>query len=235
MAKTLFLLCCLYPEDVNIDVEELTCFSMGLGIFEGIRNLEDVRNRVSMLIKMLKSRSLLLDSERRNNVRIHDVVRDVCIFIAKQEGYVGGKDCSWISSFELHGERTKLPTGLGSTNLRLLSLSRDRSFKSREEEAFKLDNSFFEAISDLYVLCIQGYKSLISLPPTHSLKNLNSLVLYSCDGLETISVVGELVNLEILIFRECHLLLPKIFVGTGCWIAPVGQQTNTRTYTKRSK
>ncbi|KAH6818032.1 hypothetical protein C2S51_001635 [Perilla frutescens var. frutescens] len=192
-AKCIFLLCCLFDEDADISLEKLTYFSMGLGVFEG--GMEEARDWMCALTKMLKSRSLLLDDLYDEDcVRMHDVVRDVCIFIAKQEGYIGHNDCTWLSSsFQQGARRTKL-----STNLRLLFLTRNS-----EQEEVKFDKSFVEGIKDLHVLCIEKY-SFTSLPhSTPSLKNLNTLMLYSCRKLETLSVVGELVNLEVLICRHC--------------------------------
>ncbi|KAH6836145.1 hypothetical protein C2S53_004136 [Perilla frutescens var. hirtella] len=194
-AKSLFLICCLFGEDAHIPLEYLTYFCMGLGIFEG--SIEETRNRICTLTKILKSRSLLLDGRNEDYVRMHDVVRDVCIFIAKEEGYIGHNDSAWIfSCFQQGRERSKL-----STNLRLLFLSVN---SIKPEEEVKFDNIFVEGIRNLNVLCIERYPSLTSLPhTTESLKNLNSLLLYSCMRLETISVVGELVNLEILICSHC--------------------------------
>ncbi|KAH6827620.1 hypothetical protein C2S53_015305, partial [Perilla frutescens var. hirtella] len=194
-AKFVFLLCCLFGEDADISLECLAYFCMGLGIFDG--DMEEARNRMWALIKMLKSRSLLLDGHYENHVRMHDVVRDVCIFIAKEEGYIGGNDCTWFSSFQTTvKERNKLPA-----NLRLLYLTD----KSKMEKEIKFDSSFVEGIRDLQVWCIERYKSLTSLPHTaESLRNLNSLMLYSCRRLETLSAVGELVNLEILVCHQCN-------------------------------
>ncbi|KAH6770163.1 hypothetical protein C2S52_014966 [Perilla frutescens var. hirtella] len=197
-AKSLFLLCCLFHEDVDIPVNHLTCFCIGLHILEDVRILEEARNRTYTLIKMLKSRSLLLDSEREDCVRMHDVVRDVCIFIAKQKGYIGGNDCTWISSsFE-----RLISMGLVFPNLHLLSLTANR-FSMDEEIQINNINSFLEGVRDLYVLSIE-LQSWSSLPhTTRSLKNLGTLMLDSCWDLKRISVVGDLANLEILICRNC--------------------------------
>ncbi|KAH6807152.1 NB-ARC domain-containing disease resistance protein [Perilla frutescens var. frutescens] len=203
-AKFVFLLCCLFREDSDIELYYLTYFCMGLGIFDGgITNLEEARNRMCTLTKMLKSRSLLLDSEYGNDlVRMHDIVRDVCIFIAKQEGYIGDKNCNWISSYHI-------PTScrLGFLNLHLLFLS---GIANSAEKEIKLDSAFLEVIRGLHVLFIEHH-SLTSLP--QSLKNLKTLVLHFCQELETISVVGECVNLEILICSHCYrikMLPPEI-------------------------
>ncbi|KAL6505828.1 hypothetical protein OROHE_023207 [Orobanche hederae] len=197
-AKSIFLLCCLYPEDKDISLEYLTYFCVGLGIFKG--HLNDARDKMFALSEMLKSRSLLLDGEKRDHVRMHDVVRDVCIWITKQDGYVGCSDCTWFSSCQLVGERNEPRTSLEFSNLSLLFLNGD--YESQEEE-FKLDSAFLVGTKDLYVLSIDRY-SLTSLPhTTQPLRNLKTLIIGSCYSLETISVVGELVNLEIFICRYC--------------------------------
>ncbi|XP_049385850.1 disease resistance protein SUMM2-like, partial [Solanum stenotomum] len=83
-AKYLFLLCSLFEEDSNIWTEELHLFGMGLGIFSGIENLEDARNRLSLLLEILKDGFLLSQGSDKNHVTMHDVVRDVAISIASE-------------------------------------------------------------------------------------------------------------------------------------------------------
>lgn len=48
---------------------------------------------------MLKTRFLLIDGSDEDHAKMHDVVRDVSIFIASKEKFGKGSDCTWISSF----------------------------------------------------------------------------------------------------------------------------------------
>ncbi|KAF3438018.1 hypothetical protein FNV43_RR20774 [Rhamnella rubrinervis] len=89
-AKSCFLLCCLFPEDHDIPIETLVKFGKGLRLFEFIDSMEEARNKVRTLVQALKRCFLLLDSNKRECVKLHDVVRDVAISIAsnKEHGFV---------------------------------------------------------------------------------------------------------------------------------------------------
>ncbi|KAG8372115.1 hypothetical protein BUALT_Bualt12G0032900 [Buddleja alternifolia] len=206
-AKDVFLLCSLFPEDANISLKRLTWYLLGLGMFEGIRNLKETRNEVYTLVELLKSRFLLLDGYDKHHVKMHDVVRDVAIFIAsKEEKLVDSNfssidrwlkhsysDCTWISMFPQ--ERIELPIVLNVPRLRLLLIHYSQNSK------IQMHDQFFEAIKELEVLSLK-YLSFRSFPQTMELmKNLLTLNLESCIDLESISIVGELSSLEIL---RCH-------------------------------
>lgn len=64
------------PEWHNIRVEDLVRHGLGLGLYKEIQSMEDGRNRVESLIYELKSYFLLLDSNRKGSVKMHDVIRD---------------------------------------------------------------------------------------------------------------------------------------------------------------
>ncbi|XP_075485293.1 putative disease resistance protein At4g27220 [Primulina tabacum] len=83
--KSIFLLCCLFPEDYNIRIEDLALLSFGLGMFEGINNIEDGRNRTFHLLERLRSRFLLMTGTEEEEVKMHDVVRDVAIFMVQKK------------------------------------------------------------------------------------------------------------------------------------------------------
>ncbi|XP_004292886.1 PREDICTED: disease resistance protein At4g27190-like [Fragaria vesca subsp. vesca] len=84
-AKSCFLLCCIFEESADIVIEDLVRYGLGLGLFEDIDSMVEGRNRVETLVQTLKSRFLLLDSDEKEYVRMHDVVRDVAIHIASEE------------------------------------------------------------------------------------------------------------------------------------------------------
>ncbi|KAG8362608.1 hypothetical protein BUALT_BualtUnG0059100 [Buddleja alternifolia] len=62
----------------------LAWYFLGLRIFKSTKNLEATRKRVVSLVKQLKNRFLLLDGDKDHHVKMHDVVRDVAIFIASK-------------------------------------------------------------------------------------------------------------------------------------------------------
>ncbi|EEF40606.1 hypothetical protein RCOM_1332370 [Ricinus communis] len=86
-AKSCFLLCCLLPEDYNVPLEDLVSYGMGLGLFEDLSNIHQARDRVYTLIDELKGPFLLLegDLEEYECVKMHDMIRDVAISIARDK------------------------------------------------------------------------------------------------------------------------------------------------------
>ncbi|XP_043687953.1 disease resistance protein At4g27190-like [Telopea speciosissima] len=87
--KLCFLLCCMFPEDFSISEDDLLPRVIGEGVFGDINTIVEARKRLHMHLERLKASCLLLDaaSERvKGCVKIHDVIRDVSIWIASQEG-----------------------------------------------------------------------------------------------------------------------------------------------------
>ncbi|XP_077243566.1 disease resistance protein At4g27190-like [Tasmannia lanceolata] len=75
--KLCFLFCCLFQEDADIDVQLLTRYGMGEGMFRNVETLEEASDRMHILIDELKSCCLLLHSDKEGCVKMHDVTRDV--------------------------------------------------------------------------------------------------------------------------------------------------------------
>ncbi|XP_012442120.2 disease resistance protein At4g27190-like [Gossypium raimondii] len=76
--KTCFLLCCLFPEDDEIYVENLVGYAWGLELYKGMDSIKDVRSEVLASIETLKNSGLLLDCGERH-VKMHDVVREFAL------------------------------------------------------------------------------------------------------------------------------------------------------------
>ncbi|KAK4725553.1 hypothetical protein R3W88_028332 [Solanum pinnatisectum] len=216
-AKYLFLLCSLFREDSNIWIEELLKYGMGLRIFSKIKNIEEARDRVCNLLETLKDSFLLSQGSKRNHVKMHDVIRDVAINIAS-EG-----DHNFMVSHEVNSEEfpridfnkqqyshmsiiankfDEPCSPIVCPELKLLML------KLCFEEPFKLHDDFFDGMSKLNVLSLRGYRYTESiLPFPTSIQSLSSLrMLYLINlRLDDISIIGELVNLEILSIRGSRL------------------------------
>nr|XP_011462082.1 PREDICTED: disease resistance protein At4g27190-like [Fragaria vesca subsp. vesca] len=61
-AKSCFLLCCLFPEDYDIQSEELMKFGFGIGLFRHVNStIEDARVIANSVMKYLNASCLLLD------------------------------------------------------------------------------------------------------------------------------------------------------------------------------
>lgn len=211
-AKSLFLLCALFPEDYCIPLEFLIWYGVGLRVFENITSLEEARTRVYRLVEILEDRFLLDDAaEGRRKfslvqydkyVKMHHVLRDVAIYIANKEDTVliMTNEVEWPKeiSYEhlacismVSNALTMLPENLICPNLDVLRLECGN-------ERLEVPKNFFYGMPGLVVLDMPG-SYFRSLPPSlGGLRNLRVLYLDN-HHIEDISIIGKLVNLEMLI------------------------------------
>ncbi|KAH7861287.1 hypothetical protein Vadar_024195 [Vaccinium darrowii] len=210
-ARSRFLLCSLFPEDAEISIEDLVIYSFGMRLLDRITTLEDVRNRVLTLVKGLKASCLLLEGRDDNTVKMHDVIRDVAIWIAKGEKrYLVEHDLKkWPEGATFEGNLAislkseyfcEIPSELGSQKLHTLVLrSKDSS----------LPDSFFKGMdTNLEVLDLSGM-AIDSVP--FSLSKLVKLrMLHLPDQVRDISLLGEIKSLEILRVNGIQKLAPEI-------------------------
>ncbi|XP_030928032.1 probable disease resistance protein At4g27220 [Quercus lobata] len=210
-AKSCFLLCCLFPEDYDILIELLVRYGVGQRLFAKIDTVAEARNRVHAIVKNLKRSFLLLDSEVGEQfVKMHDVVRDVAISIAENQGFLvrcnenmeewPEKDsCERSTAISLVTvELKRHPDGLECPKLELLQL------------AFEIDTlqtlppNLFKGMKGLKVLSLFGM-SFPSLPQSiNVLQNLRTLQFGACK-ITDVSAIGELRKLEILSFIESKI------------------------------
>ena len=80
--KFCFLYCSLFPEDFSIEISELINYWKAEGLIDEEKNYVDSVNRGVTLIENLKDSFLFEDGAREGTVKMHDVVRDVAIWIA---------------------------------------------------------------------------------------------------------------------------------------------------------
>ncbi|KAG5255249.1 disease resistance protein [Salix suchowensis] len=184
--KLCFLLCCLFPEDHYIRIEDLTRYVVGYGLHQDVESIEDARKQVYVTIKTLIDCCMLLGTETEKEVKMHDLVRDVAIQIAssKEHGFmvkagVGLKEwpmstksfevCTTIS---LMGNKlkAKLPEGLAFPQLKVLLLELD--------DDLNVPESFFEGMKEIEVLSVKG--GCLSLQSLELSTNLQSLLLIKC-------------------------------------------------------
>ncbi|KAL5562885.1 hypothetical protein UlMin_032632 [Ulmus minor] len=86
--KKLLLLCSLHGEDANVYVKDLMFYGIGLGLFRGVKTMEDARCRAHSLVDKLKAHCLLLDGYYEGTVKMHDVIRDVMISVANDDEHM---------------------------------------------------------------------------------------------------------------------------------------------------
>ncbi|TMW85510.1 hypothetical protein EJD97_023035 [Solanum chilense] len=223
-AKYLFLLCSLFEEDSDICPEELLRYGMGLHIFPGIKNLEHARNKVCYMLETFKDCFLLSQGSDKNYVKMHDVMRDVAIYIASEGKHifminhnVNSEEFPRKDSYEQYTHMSivannfdELPSPIIFPKLKLLMV------KLCFKESFKLQDDFFDGMSELNVLSLRGarYANPI-LPFPGSIQRLSSLrtLCLSKLRLDDISIIGELVTLEILSIVDCKLEELPVEIG----------------------
>ncbi|KAM3288851.1 hypothetical protein P3S67_022281 [Capsicum chacoense] len=150
-----------------------------------------------------------------NYFKMHDVVRDVAIYIASEGNHkfmvnhnVNSEEFPRRNSYEQYSHMSivankfdERPIPISCPRLKLLML------KLRFEEGFKLQDDFFDGMSELSVISLSGYDGNSILPFPSSIQRLSNLrTLYLSNlRLDDISVIGELVTLEILSIRDSYL------------------------------
>ncbi|KAA8516920.1 hypothetical protein F0562_017262 [Nyssa sinensis] len=207
-AKSLLLLCCLFPEDYNIWIEDLVRYVVGLRLFEDVETVAEARNRVYSVVDELRSCSLLLAGDEVF-VQLYDVVRDVGIAIASKgehlylvrhdnnlEEWPEKERCEPCTAISLTSNiMHELPDGLDCPKLKLLQLASN-------SPSLNISEDFFGGMKDLIVIGFRDVR-LKHLPPSlEFLMNLRTLCLHSCDFSTNISIIGSLTELEIFSHLE---------------------------------
>ncbi|KAJ9682200.1 hypothetical protein PVL29_018194 [Vitis rotundifolia] len=216
-AKSLFLLCGLMGYG-DISLDDLFKYSLGLGLFQSIKTLDDSTNRLQVLVDSLKASSLLLDIDKKEYVKMHDVVRDV----ARQ---LASKDPRWFVVIEatqsgMHESTRYIPLSLSHEGALDLGEKLDRSkiecFLLVNEGHLKIPDPLFNGMSKLKVLHLFQME-FSSLPLSlQSLANLRTLCLHCCT-LGDVAGIGELKKLEVLSFWGSKIeQLPREIAQLTC-------------------
>ncbi|XP_062021170.1 disease resistance protein At4g27190-like [Rosa rugosa] len=195
-AKSCFLLCCIFPESEEFPIEFLVMFAIGLGLFKDIDSISGARDYVITVVETLKCRSLLLDGHEKDWFRMHDVVRDVAVYIASKE--LAQKKSDKLERRYMERGGVELNDWLKSSSLRAdMSTTELLVLVPTDEIELELPATIFDGMENLKVLMIE----CSILPSLSLLKNLQTLILVDC--CRNIDVIGELRSLMILYFLEC--------------------------------
>ncbi|XP_024155970.2 probable disease resistance protein At4g27220 [Rosa chinensis] len=195
IAKSFFLLCCLFPEDFGIEVEDLLVYGIGKGLFQDANTIKEARAKAKahLVVKYLKASSLLLDSEYSEFVRMHDVIRDVAISISSSDD----------------GPRFLVKAGCQLKNWPAINVAReDNSAKSlMRNEIHKLpERLFINVVTEkAEILEYIGYSGLQDILVEYDLGRLH--VLKCLAVIECHNVGGVLMNpnrrvLNTLVFEQ---------------------------------
>lgn len=215
-AKSCFLLCSLFKEDLDIPVEYLVRYGTGLRVFPGVHTLEEARDRVHTIVENLKACCLLLDSDVEDCFRMHDVTRDFLLSVASRGLYIflekmmpGYLDSpiqnklgsSYAISAVLN-DLEEFPIGIDFPKLQLWRLEGSMGL-------MKFSGKFFDGMKELKVVLMHRV-SIPSMPSSFlALRKLLTLCLEHCK-LGDLSQIKELKHLEILSFMHSDIEnLPK--------------------------
>ncbi|XP_052732255.1 disease resistance protein SUMM2-like isoform X3 [Vigna angularis] len=197
-AKSLFLLCSVFPEDYEISVECLIRCAIGLGVAGEVDTYEEVRIEVTAAKMKLVSSCLMMEADHEC-VKMHDLVRDVAHWIAKNENKIVQCEPKKDVSLEQGSIRylwcEKFPDGLDCSNLEFLTI----------QTKLEVSNGIFERMGKLRVLIITNkcdYGLQLSTTSFKALTNLRCLVLRYWK-LRDISFVRDMKKLESLSFDRC--------------------------------
>ncbi|KAL6323834.1 hypothetical protein AAG906_005828 [Vitis piasezkii] len=199
--KSLFLLCGWLSYG-DISMHQLLQYAMGLGLFDH-KSLEQARNKLVTLLRILKASSLLLDGEDHRydfggasrllfmdadnkSVRMHDVVRDVARNIASKDPH----------RFVVREDGEELSETNGS---KYISLNcKDVHELPHRLVCPKLQFLLLQNGMNLLKVLDLSEMHFTTLPSTlHSLPNLRTLRLDRCK-LGDIALIGELKKLQVL-------------------------------------
>ncbi|XP_068462050.1 probable disease resistance protein At1g61190 isoform X2 [Phaseolus vulgaris] len=227
-AKSLFLLCSVFPEDFEIPIELLIRCAIGLGVVGEAHSYEVARSEVIAAKIKLVSSCLLLDEEDEC-VKMHDIVRDVAHLIAKNENKIikceEEKDVTIEQNFVKYLWCVKFPNDLDCSNLEFLFLKTkllefDGIFKrmgmlkvlilvNDEDGKTPLSKVSFQALQNLRYLLIYGYE-LSNFTFVGDMKKLQSLSLHGCllpsfPELQTDVVISQVTSLKLLELNKCDI------------------------------
>ncbi|XP_027337500.1 uncharacterized protein LOC113851227 [Abrus precatorius] len=218
-AKKLFLLCSMFPEDEELSNETLTRFGIGAGFLgEMDCKYDEARNQVVVAMNKLVDSCLLLKGGKQS-VKMHDLVRDVALWIANEEIQavnVSNKNQKFllerrrnIKYLLCEGKSMDVfSCKFDSSKPEILNVYMHEDEDEDENASVEAPNSFFESMTELRVLHLSfktwRYVSL-SLPQSfQSLTNIRSLILVRL-LLRDFSVLKNLQNLETLDLVSCHM------------------------------
>ncbi|KAM0013764.1 putative P-loop containing nucleoside triphosphate hydrolase, leucine-rich repeat domain superfamily [Helianthus debilis subsp. tardiflorus] len=209
--KAIFLHCGLFPEDSDIQIEDLVRHAWGLKLFKNVSTLREARDRIKTCVENLADANLLIHNEHLGCVKLHDLV--LAFVLAR----VSEGDFAWIVN---HGDvsswgRDEMNESCKRISLTCMGMSEfPRDFKYPDlsliqlmdgDESLKFPEDLYASMENLKVIAF--YKMQYPPLPT-SLQfstNLKSLCLHRCELTSDWSFIGDLVNLEVLSLVDCDI------------------------------
>ncbi|BAT80532.1 hypothetical protein VIGAN_03012200 [Vigna angularis var. angularis] len=227
-ARSLFLLCSVFPEDYEITLECLIRCAIGLGVAGEVETYEAARAEVTEAKIKLVSSCLLLEADDEC-VKMHDLVRDVAHWIAKNENKIIKCEVEKDVSLEQGSIRylwcVKFPDDVDCSNLEFLTIQTksevsDGIFErmgklrvliitNKNDDRLQLSTTSFKSLTNLHCLILQNW-NLRDISFVRDMKKLQSLSFHRCSlpsflDLQTDVALRTLTNLKLLEFKICDI------------------------------
>lgn len=215
--KLLFLFCSLFPEGYELSEDELMRFAIGENMLGRFSTLEEARENMHMLVSKLISSCLLLRTRKAKIAKMHDVVRDVAVYIASRQEN-GFYIQSTFSANEFLKEedfnRSKrislINTSISQLPSNPLALELSVLLARNNPHLTNLPDNFFRQMAMLTVLDLSDSNIMMLSSSVQHLRRLKVLCLNRCKGLRSISIIGKLETLQVLSLQGCPMKsLPK--------------------------
>ena len=206
--KSCFLYCSLYPEDFSIEIRELVQCWLAEGLIDKQKNYDDIHNRGAAVVEYLKDCCLLEDGHLKDTVKMHDVIRDVAIWIAtsvevKYKSLVrSGISLSQISE----GELSRSVRRVSFMFNRIKELPDGVPLCSKASTLLLQDNLLLQSVPQGFLIAFQALKVLNMggtqirrLPDSICLLHqLEALLLRDCSHLQEMPPLDGLQKLLVL-------------------------------------
>ncbi|XVF41142.1 hypothetical protein PTKIN_Ptkin01aG0256400 [Pterospermum kingtungense] len=197
-----FLYCALYPEDYPIKRKELMEKWIDEGLIDEFETREAMHCRGHSILKMLENNCLLEKANNEEEVKMHDVLRDMALFIIRSVGrqfmVKAGlqlkklpSEHEWIGNLEkvslMDNKIPAIPAHISPRchNLSTLLLQENYTLE-------RISESFFEHMLRLKILDLSN-TGILDLPNSVSnLENLVALVLRNCEKLRYVCSLAKL-------------------------------------------
>lgn len=229
-----FLLCSLFPEDGKIKLSDLIWYGIGAGIIAKKCQGKGTDDAYRNIFIQLKRSGLLQDvaeefeeNQKENSARMHDVVRDLAIYIAEKEfkgffNQTGLKD--WISSMEIGNDQLT-----NIEEMKFISLNGNKRLNKFHPNSFdRMENVLLmdlreSSMKELTLTGIQKLKNLralmfrnisVNVKDLFCLHNLSVLCLQNVHIMElNQQFCKKLVNLRVIDFSGTTIdfIRPKAF------------------------
>ncbi|KAK4275510.1 hypothetical protein QN277_018581 [Acacia crassicarpa] len=199
LAQQLFLLCSIFPEDHEIHTEDLIRFAKGTLKFHEIAyTMEDARNEILVSIKGLLDSCLLMHTDKQVCVKMHDLVRDVALWITKKQDQAILVDRDVVSRMLGENETLRETKAISLWNL---------------EKNFKLSNQLRSPILEILLLhspegFTEDFGGIESLKVLALVKFSFEWELFYAGSIQWLmpqSILSSLKNLHTLCFRGIAL------------------------------